>query len=129
MVKVILELPDTLIAQANSLGDATARNAENVLADTLALLWPAQFLSTAQNLPPISELSDQQVLTLAESKMKIEENNRLGDLQTKGKEQGLSDEEQQELLLLLHLYQQGQLRKSEALAEAVARKLRAPLSP
>jgi hypothetical protein len=55
------------------------------------------------------------------------QNQRLGELQVKGKEFGLSDLERYELLSLLQIYQIGQLRKSEALAEAVRRNLRPPL--
>jgi hypothetical protein len=46
---------------------------------------------------------------------------RLGTLQAKGKIEGLTEAERVELLALLHIYQTGQLRKSEGLAEAVRR--------
>ena len=55
------------------------------------------------------------------------QNQRLGDLQAKGKATGLTEAERYELLALLQIYQLGQLRKSEALAEAVLRGLRSPL--
>jgi hypothetical protein len=48
-------------------------------------------------------------------------------LQTKGKATGLSVAERYELLALLQIYHLGQLRKSEAVAEAVRRGLRMPL--
>jgi hypothetical protein len=51
----------------------------------------------------------------------------LGWLQAKGKQEGLTREEQYELLALMQIYQLGQLRKSEALAEAVQRGLREPM--
>jgi hypothetical protein len=57
------------------------------------------------------------------------QNQRLGELQRRGKTIGLTEAERYELLVLLHIYQIGQLRKSEALAEAVQRGLRSPLSP
>ncbi len=67
--------------------------------------------------PPITELSDNAVLELADAKMNKAQNQCLGDLQAKGKTAGLSDAERYELLALLQIYQLGQLRKSEALAE------------
>jgi hypothetical protein len=73
-------------------------------------------------------LSDEAVLALAESKMDKVQNERLGWLQAKGKRDGLTREEQYELLALMQIYQLGQLRKSEALAEAVQRGLREPLA-
>ena len=42
-------------------------------------------------------------------------------LQVKGNEVGLSSDERYELMALLHIYQLGQLRKAEALAELVYR--------
>jgi hypothetical protein len=59
--------------------------------------------------------------------MDATQNQRLGALQTKGKATGSSVAERYELLALLQIYQLGQLRKSEALAEAVRRGLRTPL--
>ena len=60
--------------------------------------------------------------------MDAAQNQRLGALQAKGKAEGLSAAERYELLALLQIYQLGQLRKSEALAEAVQRGLREPLA-
>jgi hypothetical protein len=53
----------------------------------------------------------------------------LGELQAKGKNTGLTAGERYELLILMSLYQMGQLRKSEGLAEAVKRGIKTPLSP
>ncbi len=78
--------------------------------------------------PPMSRLSDPEVLELADSKMDAVQNQRLSDLQTRGKTGGLTPAERLELAALLQIYQVGQLRKSEGLAEAVQRGLRQPLS-
>lgn len=78
--------------------------------------------------PPISTLSDVEVLAIADLKMSVEQNQRLTELQSKGKVTDLSEMERDELASLLYLYQIGQLRKSEGLAEAVQRGLRKPLS-
>ena len=78
---------------------------------------------------PISTLTDEEVLVLADTKMDPVQNDRLAELQTRGKADGLTEAERIELLSLLHLYQVGQLRKSEGLAEAVRRGLRPPLRP
>jgi hypothetical protein len=60
--------------------------------------------------------------------MDSDQNERLGELQARGKAGELTEAEQTELLALLHVYQTGQLRKSEGLAEAVRRGLRQPLA-
>lgn len=77
--------------------------------------------------PSITELPDTDVLMLA-SKMDEVQNQRLGNLQAKGKAEGLTSAERYELLALLQIYQFGQLRKSAALAEAVRRGLRESLT-
>jgi hypothetical protein len=51
--------------------------------------------------PPVSELSDNALLELADAKMNEAQNQRLGDLQAKGKTAGLTDAERYELLALL----------------------------
>jgi hypothetical protein len=127
MTEVTLNLPEPLIAHAKKLGLATQRNVDIVLADTLEMLW-----LTVENMPDlaeplISELSDDAVLELADAKMNPAQNQRLGNLQSKGKIERLTEAERYELLALLQIYQLGQLRKSEALAEAVHRGLRESL--
>lgn len=77
----------------------------------------------------VSTLTNEDVLALADAKMDPVQNDRLAELQTRGKADGLTEAERVELLSLLHLYQVGQLRKSEGLAEAVRRGLRTPLRP
>lgn len=123
-IEVTLKLPENLIEQARQLGAATQRDLGAVLTDVLEMLW-----LTVDGVPELdttlsmSDLPDSDVLTLANSKMDEVQNQRLGDLQAKGKSEGLSSAERYELLALLQIYQVGQLRKSEALAEAVRRGL------
>jgi hypothetical protein len=69
------------------------------------------------------------VIELANLKMDIFQNQRLGDLQTRGKSTGLTEAEGYELFVLMSIYQMGQLKKSIALAEAVKRGLRESLLP
>ncbi len=66
-------------------------------------------------------------MALADSKMDAVQNQRLGQLQARGKNAELTEAEQDELMAFLQIYQLGQLRKSEGLAEAVRRGLRDPL--
>ena len=128
MTEITLNLSEPLLAHANKLGQATQRNVDVVLTDTLEMLWLT--LEETPNLAEtsISELPDDAVLKLSDAKMNESQNQRLGDLQAKGKAEGLTDAERYELLALLQIYQLGQLRKSEALAEAFHRGLREPLS-
>lgn len=60
-------------------------------------------------------LSDDEVRDLARLKLSLSQNDRLGELQAKGKTADLAEVERYELLALLQVYQLGQLRKSEAI--------------
>ncbi len=123
-IEITLKLPESLIEHAKQLGQVTQRDVDAVLADALEMMW-----LTVENLPSddeqqsVATLSDDAVVRLAHEKMDAVQNQRLGDLQAKGKESGLSTAERCELLALLQIYQLGQLRKSKALAEAVKRGL------
>ncbi|GBF52954.1 hypothetical protein N0824_00803 [Microcystis sp. 0824] len=121
-VEVTLKLPEHLLEYAKRLGASTQQEIATVLAESLQWLW----LTVGEFSPP-SQLSDAEVLALANSRMDEVQNQRLGELQTKGKNTALTEAERYELLALLHIYQLGQLGKSEALAEAVRRGLREPL--
>ncbi len=127
-VQITLNLPEPLIERAKQFGSATKRDVEAILTDSLEMMWPALSVLPEINYPPTAGLSDDEVLALAESKMDKVQNDRLGWLQAKGKRDGLTREEQYELLTLMQIYQLGQLRKSEALVEAVQRGLREPLT-
>jgi len=129
-IPITINLPESLAASIQRLGEATAREISDVLLDTLEIVLP-----TLDNLPEMSinsnipDISDQEVLELANLKMDVVQNQRLGELQAKGKNTGLTAGERYELLILMSLYQMGQLRKSEGLAEAVKRGIKTPLSP
>ncbi|HEY7506155.1 MAG TPA: hypothetical protein VH621_00990 [Nitrososphaera sp.] len=127
-VEVTLHLPENLVEHAKRFGEATQRDVGQVLADTLEMMWST--IGTGPELEaPVSTLTDEDVLALADAKMDPVQNDRLAELQTRGKVDGLTEAERIELLSLLHLYQVGQLRKSQGLAEAVQRGLRTPLRP
>lgn len=129
-VEVTLTLPENLVEYAKRLAGATQRDVAAILADALEMLLPTlENLPEGSSYPTVSSFSDAEVLALANSKMDAFQNQRLGELQQRGKITGLTEAERYELLALLQIYQLGQLRKSEALAEAVQRGLRAPLSP
>ena len=130
MTQITINLPNSLVESAQCLGQATARELSQVLIDTLEIILPTfNNLSAISNHPEASHLSDSEVIELANLKMDEVQNQRLGELQAKGKNTGLTEAEGYELSVLISIYQMGQLRKSMALAEAVKRGLREPLLP
>jgi len=129
-VKVTLDLPNSVVEHAQLYSRSTRSTFEDVLSDSLEILWPMLENTSVDKLyEDVSNLSDQEVLELANLKMSFEQNERLGDLQSKGKTEGLTQTEQFELLGLMQIYRLGMLRKSHGLAEAVRRGLRGPLHP
>jgi hypothetical protein len=127
-MEIVLSLPDNIVEHIQSFSQVTKRDVATVLTDTLEMMWPAWgMLLSLNNYPPVETLSDTEVLALANSRMEPHQNERLGELQACGKAGWLTTSEQFELLVLMHSYQIGQLRKSEALAEAVRRGLQEPL--
>ncbi|MEC4814833.1 MAG: hypothetical protein SAK29_16360 [Scytonema sp. PMC 1069.18] len=122
-------MSEALIEQAQRVSKVTQQAFETVLLDALEVMGLTWENFPEESLPtPVTNLSDEEVLALASLKMEYDQNERLAKLQTKGKTTGLTEAERYELLALLQVYQLGQLRKSEALAEAVKRGLREPLS-
>lgn len=129
-MEVTLNLSENLAESAEHLASATKRDLATVITEVLEMLLPLLENMADSNLyPPVFSLSDAEVIALADSKMDEATNQRLGELQSKGKRIGLRETERNELLTLLQIYQLGQLRKSEALAEAVKRGLRGKLHP
>jgi len=129
-IPITINLPESLAASVERLGEATAREISDVLLDTLEIVLPTlDNLSEMSINSSIPDISDEEVLELANLKMDVFQNQRLGELQAKGKNTGLTAGERYELLILMSLYQIGQLRKSEGLAEAVKRGIKTPLSP
>ncbi|MCP3958968.1 MAG: hypothetical protein GY719_14045 [bacterium] len=127
-VEITLKLPEPLVENAERYGRITHRALETVLAEALKMMWPSLGnLPEDDPFPRVSNLSDAQVLELADSKMDAAQNERLAGLQARGKAGGLTSAERLELAALLQIYQLGQLRKSEGLSEAVQRGLRQPL--
>ena len=75
----------------------------------------------------MQDMSDERVLALAELRLSDEDDERLSDLLDRQQAGKLTAADRTELVLLIQSYEEGLLLKSEALAEAVARKLIPPL--
>ncbi|MGC9504348.1 hypothetical protein [Baaleninema sp.] len=127
------ELEAKLLAEAKQQGQSLDTFLQQLLSQALGVSEPDAWLgedSLAADLySPVALLDDDGVIALAQMKLDAGQNQRLGDLQAKGKAQGLTQSERYELLMLMQSYRLGLLRKSEALAEAKARGLSPNLAP
>jgi predicted DNA-binding protein len=121
--QISLTVPDEVMRRAEVLAGHSGRAVAEVLTDAIeASLDPLSFTSSAND--AISELSDAQVLDLADSIMPPADDRRLSELLARKNEGVLTIAERDELAPLMQLYQEGLLRKAQAIAEAVRRGLR-----
>jgi len=126
--QVTLTLSDEMYRRAVYLAHLTGRDITDVLTDTLDIsLQPLEPRFIASR--PVAELSDSEVLVVADSQMVPASERRFGELLEKQQAGQLLNDERPELLALMQVYQGGLLRKAQALNEAVQRGLRKPLEP
>ena len=126
--QVVVALPDELYAQAQHWAALTHREIPQLLTEALTLIL-TPIGTPPVDAPPVTTLSDTEVLALAQVQMAPQQGHRLDQLLAKQGEAPLTAQEQTEILALMQIYQQLWVRQSEALAEAVHRGLRAPLTP
>ncbi len=118
--QVLVSISDEAYEQFRWFAHWTNRDIADVVADSIN--YPAPKLNP-QVYPPVEQLSDTDVLALAESQMMPEAGERLSELSYKQQAEPMSAEEHAELMALLEIYQIGLVRKSQGLREAVQRGL------
>jgi hypothetical protein len=124
--QVLVTLPDETYRRADHLARLAGRATPDLLADTIVLSLPS--LSPRPKTPrPVSALPDEEVLTLTTLQMKPAQDRRLSLLLDRQQTGSLTEAERFELFTLTQVYQEGLLRKAQALHEAVRRGLREPL--
>ena len=116
--QVTLQVSEHAIRQAAQVAAQTHRSVEDVL---------AAWLETVTAERPVEELSDDEVLALAELRLTDEQDASLSELLEQNREGTLNAEGQHELDEMIRFYEHGLLRKSQALKVAVQRGLREPL--
>jgi hypothetical protein len=126
--RVVVTLQDDVYRRVERLAQLTRRDVADLLADTITLSLPALGVST-EPVPAVTALSDEEVLALTALQLSPAQDRRLSTLLQQQQAQELSAPERAELCALMQLYQEGLLRKAQALREAVRRGLRAPLEP
>ena len=126
--QITLTLPDDVLRRAELLARRTHRPVADVLAEALELsLNP--LATSADNEEPMAAWSDAKVLAAADAQMSGAEDARLSELLDRQQAGLLTDAERGETAALMERYQDGLLRKAQAIREAVRRGLREPLQP
>ena len=124
--QVMVTLPDEVYRRAVTLARLSGRRMSDVLADTIALSLPP-LSPQADAAQPLSTLSDDQVLALADAQMEPAQDRQFSRLLDRQQAGTLTEAERSELLVLMQIYQETLLRKAQALHEAIRRGLREPL--
>ena len=118
--QMTIRVSDEVVRHAAHVAAQTQRRIEDVLAD-----WLERVITEI----PVEELSDAEVIALAELQLTSEQQTLLSDLLAHNREGTLDTEGRHQLETLMHIYEHGLLRKAQALRVAVQRGLRAPLEP
>jgi hypothetical protein len=123
--QITITLSEAALERAINLAGVVARPVEKLLADTLELALPDIGTEVSTS---VTALSDEEVLVLAQARMEARQDAYLSELLEKQQAGNLNEEERLALHSLYQTYLRLWLRQSEALAEAVKRGLRKPLS-
>jgi hypothetical protein len=126
--QVTVTLPDEVYRSAVRLAQLARREVADVLSDALTLSLPSLH-QDSEVLPPIEILSDTDILALTALELPPAQDRRLSALLERQQAGSLTDTERGELLTLMQAYQEGLLRKAQALQEAVRRGLRESPAP
>ena len=116
--QITIHVSEQVARRAERLAAQTQQRVEDVLADWLEGVVTEE---------PVAELADDEVLQLTELHLTEEEENTLSDLLDSNRERGLDEAGRRRLDELMLHYEQGLLRKAQALRVAAQRGLIEPL--
>jgi hypothetical protein len=126
-IPVTLNLPDEIYQRAERFARLANRDLASILTDAVVSSLPP-LSDQIDSLPPIEELSDWAILDLANSRLSEAQDLRLSELLGKQREGEMIGDEPQELEALMQIYNEGWLRKTAGLVEAVKRGLMEPMT-
>jgi hypothetical protein len=126
--QITVTLPEGVLRRAELWAQRTGRPVEDLLAETIA--WSLEPLGhPGASERPIAAWPDEEVLAAADADMPAAADEQLSQLLGRQQAGVLSNAERADLAALMQIYQEGLLRKAQALREAVRRNLREPLQP
>ena len=119
-MEISVKLPNSLYEDVSHLARAKKKSVAEIIKNAVrkAVSDDAEIMER-----PLIDGSDEEVLLLANMRMSEAENHRYSQLMESQREGKLTTIERNELDALFRVYQVGNLRKSQGIAEAVARGL------
>ena len=123
--QVVLDLPEDTYQRAAQFAAYARRDLADVIASTLATALPSS--DVINQIKDIANLPDSEVLALTKLRMEPAADRRLSELLDQQQAGELDERASVELAALMRIYEINLLRQSQALAEAVERKLIPPL--
>lgn len=125
--QVVLNLSEDTYQRAAQFAAYSKRDLSEVIASTLATALPSS--NVINQINDIAKLPDPEVLALTKLRMEPAADRRLSALLDRQQAGELNERTSAELAALMRIYEINLLRQSQALAEAVERKLIPPLEP
>jgi hypothetical protein len=125
-IPITINIPEELYQRAKRFAHLANRDIESVITDTMLSSLPP-LGENIDALQSVETLSDEEILELANSQMEPDRDAQMSELLAKQRENELTELEAIDLATLMQAYQEGWLRKTTALAEAVKRGLMEPL--
>ncbi len=116
---VTIEIPDAVAERAQAIATATNRRLEDTL---------VEWIGRAVAEPIVESLSDQELLSLCDTKLDEQQQVLLTDLLARHREGNLTESDRAKLDSVMLPYRRGLVLKARALKEAVSRGLIPPLS-
>ena len=119
-MEISVKLPNNLYQTVSALAQSKKKSVAEIIKNAVrkAVLEASEKIER-----PLADCSDEEVLALARMKMSAAENRRMSKLLSKQREETITPLERNELDALLRVYQVGNLRKAQGIAEAVQRGL------
>jgi H2-forming N5,N10-methylenetetrahydromethanopterin dehydrogenase-like enzyme len=118
--QLTIQVSDQVIRHASQVAAQTEMSLEEVI---------AALVETSVLERPVEALSNEEILALTELHLSPEQETSLGELLEQNRELRIDENGRSRLDELMRIYEQGLLRKSQALRIAVQRGLRQPLIP